>query len=600
MDKSVSSTLIACLDRFTRVLDSGILTQCESELPISLWRDELGRLRIWAANIGAHRKDQSSADYRLRDASHIRNQTLQLLRNLNCWFDDLQEVLDEPPPGERGEDNGTEEENESGSDDIPEVQQIYHGLVETITCLYQLSMAIGQPTQHDGILKTQKEDGQAFEVFDRENVANELPNAETALVDRLGAARPRRQAALKYHERHHENMAHSLDKEKSQCVATERSVNDNLNLRDDHLDDGLSQTSYAPTLGAARPRRQAALKYYERHHENMAHSLDKEKSQRVATERSINNNLNLRDDHLDDGLSQTSYAPTLFDNNARLTIPVPEGLVFDHPFECPYCYFIITVRDHQAWARHFFQDISPCMCPFERCPTANKLYWRQRDWSLHIQCHHSDLFETNTDIQCPLCNEALQLAQIKRHLSRHLEELVLFAVPRTEMSDDEVPDIHGKHSEDSNKSSKPNHASTAKRSPPQSAVQVTLPTPKSPKRSLPICFNAKGHRVDRPLKTSSKGTINAMKRVKLCYRFHILNSCPYSNCSYKHGLALNAQERSDLMSIARLCPCSSGLWCKDPECIYGHRCSWENCSGKHCRFSKDMHDVDTMIVRELS
>jgi hypothetical protein len=146
----------------------------------------------------------------------------------------------------------------------------------------------------------------------------------------------------------------------------------------------------------------------------------------------------------------------------------------------------------------------------------------------------------------------------------------------------------------------PNYASAAKTPPlPLSTALATAPTSHTPKGSLPIAFNAKGHRVDRPVRTSSKDTVNTLKRKKLCNPFHILGSCPYNNCSHKHGLALSAQERLDLISIARLCVCFNGLSCEDPKCICGHRCPWDNCTGKDCRFPEDMHRVDTKIVGEI-
>ncbi|KAL2784813.1 hypothetical protein BJX66DRAFT_77548 [Aspergillus keveii] len=148
-----------------------------------------------------------------------------------------------------------------------------------------------------------------------------------------------------------------------------------------------------------------------------------------------------------------------------------------------------------------------------------------------------------------------------------------------------------------------NYASAAKTSLAQSTTPATAQAINTPTKLLAACFNAKGHRVDRPLRTSSKDTVNALKRKKLCNPFHILGSCPYSNysnCSHKHGPVLSAQERIDLMSIARLCFCSSGLLCDNPKCIYGHRCPWENCNGQDCRFSEEMHGVDTRIVREIA
>jgi hypothetical protein len=55
---------------FVELIDSEWLAQFETEVSVRKWEDELGRLRVWAANIGAHQSGQSSLDYRLRDASH--------------------------------------------------------------------------------------------------------------------------------------------------------------------------------------------------------------------------------------------------------------------------------------------------------------------------------------------------------------------------------------------------------------------------------------------------------------------------------------------------------------------------------------------------
>lgn len=45
--------------------------------------EELGRFRVWAGNVGAHRQGRCSLDYRLRDASHIKAKVISLLRDLN-------------------------------------------------------------------------------------------------------------------------------------------------------------------------------------------------------------------------------------------------------------------------------------------------------------------------------------------------------------------------------------------------------------------------------------------------------------------------------------------------------------------------------------
>src|SRR5438552_3752604 len=130
MAKSISSLLVDCLSLFNALVAREDLTAHDAEVPTSLWMDELGRLRVWAANIGAHQTGQSSLDYRLRDASHIKDQVIRLLESLQRSLVDLQEVLDESP---------AEAENELTDDEnTTEFEQIYNGLVELINSLFQM------------------------------------------------------------------------------------------------------------------------------------------------------------------------------------------------------------------------------------------------------------------------------------------------------------------------------------------------------------------------------------------------------------------------------------------------------------------------------
>ena len=82
MATSISSLLVECLSLFNAQVARDELVAHDAEVPQSLWLDELGRLRVWAANIGAHQIGQSSLDYRLRDASHIKDQIIRLLERL--------------------------------------------------------------------------------------------------------------------------------------------------------------------------------------------------------------------------------------------------------------------------------------------------------------------------------------------------------------------------------------------------------------------------------------------------------------------------------------------------------------------------------------
>jgi len=86
----ISGKVLSCLRKF-RDLQTELevaAAQADNEtvtesLPSSRVQDELGRYKVWAANIGAHRTGKSSLEYRLRDASHIRSQVLRLLDDLS-------------------------------------------------------------------------------------------------------------------------------------------------------------------------------------------------------------------------------------------------------------------------------------------------------------------------------------------------------------------------------------------------------------------------------------------------------------------------------------------------------------------------------------
>ena len=62
MAASISSSIVASLKAFNALIEQLNSTD-PNDLPETLsmgqWEDELGRLRMWAANIGAHRTGQS-------------------------------------------------------------------------------------------------------------------------------------------------------------------------------------------------------------------------------------------------------------------------------------------------------------------------------------------------------------------------------------------------------------------------------------------------------------------------------------------------------------------------------------------------------------
>ncbi|KAJ5404486.1 Zinc finger C2H2 [Penicillium cosmopolitanum] len=255
----ISQRAIECLKSLTRLFADESL-QGRHDVAPALWQDELGRLRVWAANIGAHQTGTSSLDYRLRDASHIKDQTLLLLGRLQRLAQDIEDDIH----GSEYEASGSEDdfldegkENEDGNGNT-ELQSIYHALVDTINNLFQMSILIRRPAQQDRLLGTKRSDAAPFEPFDRQHVENKYPNADRAIINRLGSAISRRRAVLRYRERHHLKLIQgfgqavgglqdTVSTKFSDTVATEF-----VEMPESYIDfeshTVVSQTSYAPTI----------------------------------------------------------------------------------------------------------------------------------------------------------------------------------------------------------------------------------------------------------------------------------------------------------------------------------------------------------------
>lgn len=74
----------ACFSSFEVLLASVLKKEPElsNEITSSEISDATGRFRIWCSNIGAHQTGRSSLQYRLRDASHLRDRVQTLLQSL--------------------------------------------------------------------------------------------------------------------------------------------------------------------------------------------------------------------------------------------------------------------------------------------------------------------------------------------------------------------------------------------------------------------------------------------------------------------------------------------------------------------------------------
>ena len=357
------------------------------DLNVEAWQDEFGRLCIWAGNIGAHQKGQFSLDFRLRDSSHIRQRVIKLLNEI---LKSLQEVAE--AMAERGdEDVESLNECESG-DQTPQtvIQQLRESIATTISCLFEMSMLVRKPAKRDHRMSSSKTDVAYFEPFDRNHVRDKFPAADERLVARLGQAITRRRQYFRYRERHAMKLRQGLD---PGTMSQDKS-------------ESLSQT--------------------------------------VATE-SRNMKIGYDDQRSESGYPMTSYASTLI-SDGNVTIPAPpKKSMGGKAFECPYCYFIITVDGPRSWNRHVLGDLQPYVCTELDCTTAVKVYTTRHEWLHHSRTAHprevsseSESVDQVEGTNCVLCSAVLpNEKRLDKHLARHLQELALFVLPSTAEDVDE-------------------------------------------------------------------------------------------------------------------------------------------------------------------
>ena len=399
---SISASIIACLKAFNAFVEDLQALNGKnpaSSLLINAWQDELGRLRIWAANVGAHQTNQSSLDYRLRDSSHIRKQIVKLLDKLMKRLQEAGNAIN--GEGDDLEDSEVESLDGSVSDDEGLQTDVHHlqsSVATLITCLFQMSMLVRKPAQHDVRIGSREIEVAAFETFDKNHVRDKYPKAEDFIVSRLGSGLTRRRKYLRYRERHALKLKQGIN-----AIAE---VDDNAN----------SGSVLSETL---------------------------------ATD--VQDwNVKFDDNASQSGFSQTTYAPTLM-SGGHITIPAPpRSSLGGAPFECPYCYFIIVASSTRSWHGHVFQDLQPYICLEQTCSTSQKLYTTRHEWVHHVNTTHrsEDFLVAGTDEQekgwsCILCEEPQKTRQqYDRHIARHLQELALFVLPRNdeESADDESDD----------------------------------------------------------------------------------------------------------------------------------------------------------------
>jgi hypothetical protein len=81
-DPSIFSLVALCVREFNALLASVPSEEIETRLKL---QDDLGRLRVWIGNFGAHRKqtDRLSLDHRLREAPELHQEVRNHINDIS-------------------------------------------------------------------------------------------------------------------------------------------------------------------------------------------------------------------------------------------------------------------------------------------------------------------------------------------------------------------------------------------------------------------------------------------------------------------------------------------------------------------------------------
>ncbi|KAI0478146.1 hypothetical protein F4859DRAFT_521001 [Xylaria cf. heliscus] len=402
---------------------------------------QLARFKLWAGSLGAHRTSRHrSMDYRLRDASRIRQFVVQLLGEFGEAIKHASSSLSDPEtPGTEIPDSvGPELMGYLVDNDEPPQSSLDMALTDmshVVDCLIRLSVTIMNPALRDQpVSQVGLEMMSHYKQYDIRHIREKFTQIENNLAERLGRAITACRQFLRYKENHYCQQELSFG------------INDK---------DSLAANRDQTTQGSLPPQ-------------HFKGTLDK----------GLIMGLDARSD-----VSATSYALSVYYIYELRVPPIPKESVMG-PFLCPFCYRMIETDSRNDWKKHVFRDLQPYDCLAPSCPAQDHKFFHRSRWSHHMEemhwrlwrcfCGHQETFQHAEEFQChlrkahpndptlqqqqatfeqicsqvdlskaigpcPLCAEVhiSSAAQYYSHIGHHLEQLALFALPQIGNENDE-------------------------------------------------------------------------------------------------------------------------------------------------------------------
>ncbi|KAL9072549.1 MAG: hypothetical protein Q9161_003561 [Pseudevernia consocians] len=497
---TIARRALQCLDLFQKMLrKQREAPDClpQLNLPEDAIMDAQAKFRTWVENIGALQRGKASLDDRLGHAD-IRAEILRLLSQLLLSLTDFWQIFsgartqqvwtlsddtysfdfseDEDSDKEDGENGLVAESSSCGSSGPTTESHILHySTLEAITSLLKLSMVIRKSARGNKFARSSA--GQKYETqYDIIHIRDRYPHASenTFLIERLGKANAQRRQWLSYKRRHRDKMAVTAYPD-IEDPNTERmpysEIDPSTNLQENVEEEALG----------------SSIQSRERKHD-VATVLSSTKASTFYQRNERRSQLSETD------LSGTSYSESRFGDIGQETNLIPQPppeSIDDKPFECPYCFSIITITGTYSWAKHVHADLASYVCTQENCNHplfesrkqwfSHELEEHRRQWvcitcdkpfpsvqqfEKHMNTQHSGTFlesqlpsltgRAARPLQripasaCPLCDYesivrrksvlevttepiTIKIQTFRNHLGRHLEQLALFVLPKREV-----------------------------------------------------------------------------------------------------------------------------------------------------------------------
>ncbi|KAK0617699.1 hypothetical protein B0T14DRAFT_274438 [Immersiella caudata] len=487
MDPTVFDTNSVCNSRFLSLLAAAE----EAHHPLrTRLLDEFDKYSLWADNVGAIHPPSSSRslDHRLRHASSYKQETIRILEIVAEQLSDHEQWLTGGTPGAPPNLESDKTSTRSGSSDSPwdvssdsepeaEPTKITampsaaepshsqsHALLDAtsyaIKCLFSLPLRKPAPMDRLQNRVAENREPSAYTEFDLRYVRDKFPLLDAAVQERLGRLVTKRRDLLRYRQSHSERLEAKREAGSApplggmfRAEADKPTIPLTIQLGTD----GISATESTKATTVLPDARIPDLKV----------SLGPDLL--PSTEQSPLANPDVDDD------ARTSVVGSEATREIKIKVPpLPRQAdgTAETPFKCEYCYIPVIIRSEKAWRDHVFGDLQPFVCTYPDCHLEAYLFDSADAWFLHeTQCHRLEFFcgasshathlsmvsfrkhlaeahgmehQTNSDDDlrlfqrparslrgtCNLCDT--YTSDLKRHVSRHLRQVALFAIPRAD------------------------------------------------------------------------------------------------------------------------------------------------------------------------